>query len=515
MATCEGPLSVLFVRKNDEERAAPVKKGDGLPRLYKAETAHGPKPHRFFSQDLFAFLGVQAKKSDRSLVFEPISTDSSDAPFVIAPVIGALRFNRWFEELHLIGPQTCTLHQLAVMLSANRHLKVLRLPGFVVKESKDGLYELAQALAINQKSSLRELDLCYNPIRDRGLQTILTAFSATVDMLRLTSLSLAHCGLTAKSVRLLLASPVAQRLVCLDLSGNKLGRDGTAAIVTWMHYTNQVIETLNVADSGFHCENSDFTGLLAAGGRPSLTALDLSGLCTNGETAELAVALRRSQIDELKLNELTTTAAGLLNMLGGGKRMLGSHLTLLEMTDLKLPNEAIAAAIRLCTGMAQLKCLNVSRSFRSRGSGCIVQAVCDVLRANTLEELCIAGEEGRQLGAGIAAIAGASGKLVALDISGQNGGVLAIEPLITMIAQSTTLSSLSLDGNGFDVEGFLRVSAAVVGSKTIVEFPCTSPSPPQSPLPAHPARNVLTDDAAWHAVCCCSVLCARVLRSAT
>ncbi len=147
--------------------------------------------------------------------------------------------------------------QLASVIEHNTCLTKVVLVGL---EAEDGFYELGQAMRLNRHSTLTELDLSNNNIKEKGVigkrEVVFMDVGLAEGLMSvryLIKLRLASCNITSSGIIMIMKAlthnvRVSAYIELLDLSNNPIGMVGSNAIASWM--MSKVRTTLTPVSNG-------------------------------------------------------------------------------------------------------------------------------------------------------------------------------------------------------------------------------------------------------------------------
>ncbi|KNC49327.1 uncharacterized protein AMSG_05326 [Thecamonas trahens ATCC 50062] len=471
-----------------------------------------------FSPDLDRFLAqIVDGPWARSLLLSEVPNVSSSKKVSLNPLALALKFNRYFDRLELTDvSRPRILGLLAFALASNTTLTQL-----VVSNcgARTGIDKLTAGLLANPgPASLALLDLSFNPLKDKGV----AALAPALDTLPfLTTLNLKATSMTGDGLAALLASrppdsPL-HAITALDISSNRLEATGSSALGAWLAGHRVVrLQSLGLGSTDLHLGLLlQAMGMRVATVMPpaavlsTLTALDLSGLDMDGDTIVRAVTFLSalSALADLNLSSMRVEPAYLARLVaafgsasashdgkcklaladldlsaGNAPLFLGSFgsftsLHTLVLDDLTAPPPVLLLLLNALKPFAtSLRTLSLDRVFKtkSRDVPQVVMNLAALMATGAYSEVSLVGAGSRRLGAHGAILLDALATqsfatLRALDVSYNRMGSALVAPLVLLLADNTTLVSLSFDGNGLSLDEFTLVTDALASASALVE----------------------------------------------
>ncbi len=444
-------------------------------------------------------------------------TESRD----LVALFKALQHNSHFRELHVAPMSSKSKMEREPLIAAaeiflnNRSISVVSFSDCAPHLSA-AIPVLSNALSLNH-SALSSLSLASNGLDDKDIAALSTGIGAMEHGLVL--LNLANNEMTKKGAQSLAAAlqknaRLAQTLCSLNLSQNKLGADGSAALAVWLASPNsirdlslrdtnitvsviaqalakgsQFIEKLDISQNKFAKGGSvaELTALLVTTSK--LTSFNMAGC--GPSTEQLKDVLRalssNSQLEQMELdvsgNSLGVVGANLLAI----EAKQFASLTSLNCADNAFKDKGLGILCDSLCDNERLVKLDLSDNFdyvafrKSKAtSSLFVESLgnCVMSEKCALRELRIAStQKGTQMKAELATLLvdmGSNRSIVALDVSGQGleyGGFVGLTKLLQL---NKTLRKLVMDDNGIDLQCLRALSNALDRNATLQEVPLPS-----------------------------------------
>ena len=372
---------------------------------------------------------------------------------------------------------------------------------------------LASAMTTNLNLSLTQISLLNNSLDDKDIAVLASGIASMRH--GITHLNLAENQFTKKGMQSLVDAFASNRLAAslayFNLSGNKIGAEGSQALGSWLSAAPNHIQELIIRDCGAAL------GPIAAGlahGSRHLCLVDFSlnkfakGTSVSDIAALFASAAKLSSINLSATQPLTEQLRDMLRAL--------SNNSLLDSVELDLSQNALgvvganllAIELKSCLTVATL--LVAGNAFMDKGLGIL----CDYLRDNehvhrldlsdnfdmpafrkskattslfmdsmsdllcsdksALRELIlISTQKHSQMKAELTPLfldMGSNRSIVHLDVSGQGMEYAGIVGVTKMLQLNNSLLRLSLDDNALDASCFKSILHAMKRNQTLLEI---------------------------------------------
>lgn len=427
----------------------------------------------------------------------------------LVPIISTLEYNEWFTKISCdsfkLGSEVCDAIIRVVKKSSTIEELVLDNVSF----GRDYCQKLALALTSNPKTTLNSLSLNGNSIEDRGVVHLAGILCKLPH--GLVSLSLADNGITSKG-----ASSLGQALKSnkynesslqkMDLSKNPFKGEGVAGLCEFLAKPNMLTH-LNL--SGTECPLDLLFGALFRGCVQHLASINLSGnTFTSKKTKDATVppsfqqffssaqALKLLDMSDCKLpaeavrailkglNENNVICGIELNISSNelratGARAIADHISKLksvsrlDISDNGFEGDLVHILAKVASNTS-IKHLNLGQNTKhSKSSGVVMEALVQLMSEENshLESISLAESKLKEDIIPLLDAMGTNESVKELDISGNHMGDEGARILAKAVQINSKLRTLSWDKNGTSYRGFADIAAALECNHTLLSMP--------------------------------------------
>ncbi|KAG1660770.1 F-actin-uncapping protein LRRC16A [Nymphon striatum] len=443
----------------------------------------------------------------------------------LVPIISALIYNSWFTKLRTSNTKLVSeaAEQLINVMRKSVSIEEIFLDN--IGSKGDFAHKLALALLQNSATPIHTIDLSYNLIEDKGIDSLCGIIaklsqgagylSTPITKLQkgLIHLNLAHTGLTSKGVNALSQSLSLNKfmpstLTYLNLSGNVF-KEEVNNLYNFLAQPNS-LTTINL--SGTECSLETVFGALLRGCCQKLSHLNLSkNQFSSGKKSKdvsvppsfkqffsSTIALKYLNLSHNKLpNEaLKSLLLGLasndvaaeveLDMSSNDLKASGAVvlescvssircLTSLDISDNSFDTD-LANVVSAISKNKSLKRLMLGRNFstiKSKHIGYVLDSVVQMIQEedSVLEHLSLADSKLKSETCLVINALGSNQCLHTIDVSGNNMGDAGAKTLAKALQINTKLRTVLWDRNNITSQGFQDVAYALDKNYTLRFMP--------------------------------------------
>jgi len=412
----------------------------------------------------------------------------------IVALTSALRFSKWFQEISAVGYQLKNDGLIPISNLLTIPTAVNKLILVSVKAGKTGFGTLAKAFA-KGVHNVTFLNASKNNLADIGLKSLADGLMEGKKVLH--TLCLRACGFSSKgfkSLTTMLEAPTwLAGLKILDVSDNRLAKDGTKALAQWLEKPGCAIEQLYLVSTELECEilfeaiqsnknlcTRHLKTLNISGnkiGKKALAALvgimESSGSCSQILLSNANVGKEFfSSILEAALKNKVQGMSFSLDVSGNNLGTKGAKdLDTLFMDWLKRDPRVVTEAGKIHTLILSDNNLSVEG----------IVTICKALRGTSVHSLGLdrnvklgvfSSGEGNEVGDALAGLINNTPHLKELTISGSDSHYLknALLPLLLALGKNTSLQHLDISKNRLGDQGVLALATAIQENGTLKSF---------------------------------------------
>jgi len=193
-------------------------------------------------------------------------------------LMAALRYNSYFTSLVCKDIKTLTKDSMTAIMNLFKYNVAITDIIFANSNfNRDSYVLLADALTFNKRNcNLKYLDLSNTLVEDKGI-VFLVSYIERVNNVKLEHLNLSGCAIGPKGLTALFQafrkSTIIDTLIYLNISDNKLERDASSMLATWLAIPNKTLQVLKISNTQAKL-STIINGLMR--GCPQLNELDIS-----------------------------------------------------------------------------------------------------------------------------------------------------------------------------------------------------------------------------------------------
>ncbi|XP_074615858.1 F-actin-uncapping protein LRRC16A-like [Acropora palmata] len=427
----------------------------------------------------------------------------------LVPIISTLEYNEWFTKISCdsfkLGSEVCDAIIRVVKKSSTIEELVLDNVSF----GRDYCQKLALALTSNPKTTLNSLSLNGNSIEDRGVVHLAGILCKLPH--GLVSLSLADNGITSKGAISLGQALKSNKynessLQKMDLSKNPFKGEGVAGLCEFLAKPNMLTH-LNL--SGTECPLDLLFGAVFRGCVQHLASINLSGnTFTSKKSKDATVppsfqqffssaqALKLLDMSDCKLpaeavrailkglNENNVLCGVELNISSNelratGAKAIADHVkklksvSRLDISDNGFEGDLVHILAKVASNTS-IKHLNLGQNTKhSKSSGVVMEALVQLISEENshLESISLAESKLKEDIIPLLDAMGTNESVKELDISGNHMGDEGARILAKAVQINSKLRTLSWDKNGTSYRGFADIAAALECNHTLLSMP--------------------------------------------